>query len=187
MLKQSLGNTRDEAGQATITIAVVLACCLAISILLFITMSTAVSINKKADTVQRNGLVIKNSGESIPALVHTNELASSILVTASPLEGQVSTIRGLAHSIDKSATSIDGTAATIVSTALGINAQAVDILGTARSIDGRAKTIKGQLDTTVGLAKGIKSDSSIILREATSIHKSACALVSGITADGHCP
>jgi hypothetical protein len=186
MLKP-LRKLEDQSGQATVTIVVVLVSLVAVSILLFITMSTAVSINKKADTVERNAVVINSSGDSIPLLKETNRLADSILVTAAPLEGKVATIVDLAKSIDRSATSIDATAASIVNTALGINAEAVDILSTARSIDLGAKTIRGQLDTTVGLARAIKRDSESILASATSIHRNACGLALGLTAHaGHC-
>jgi hypothetical protein len=177
----------DETGQATLTVVVTIIALGAISVLLFITMQTAVSINKKAVTVEKNAVVINSSGDSIPLLKETNAIADSILVTAAPLEGKVATIVDLATSIDRSATNIDRTAATIVNTALGINAEAVDILSTAQTIDTDAKTIRGQLDTTVALARAIKADSTPILASATSIHRNACGLALGITKHSpHC-
>ncbi len=179
--------TKEEAGQATITIVVVLISVALISFLLLRTMNVAVRINKKADRIDRNAVVINESGNAIPLLKETNRIADSILATAAPLEGKVSTITNLATSIDRSATNIDRTAATIVNTALGINAEAVDILATAQAIDADAKTIRGQLDTTVGLARAIKADSTPILASATSIHRNACGLALAITAHpGHC-
>lgn len=181
ILKQLQNHTRQESGQATLTIVMVLIGVIGISVLLLLTMNNAVSINKKASNIRANADIINVSGDSIPFLKHTNELADSILVTATPLEGQVKTIEGLATNIDKNALGIDATAATIVQTALGINAEAVDILNTARSIDVGAKTITGQLVTTVGVAKDIKRDTGSILTSATSIHRNACGLLaSGI-------
>ena len=178
---------KHENGQASLTIIVVLAAVVGISILLVLTMQTAVSINKKADTVEANAVVINESGDSIPALVHTNEIADSILVTAAPLEGKVKTIENLAVNIDKNALGIDATAKTIVGTAAGINAEAVDILATARSIDTGAKTINGQLVTPVNVARTIKEDTGEIVLEAQQIHRDACALPAAIGAirDGH--
>lgn len=181
---------KQESGQATLTIVVVLVAVAVISILLVRTMNAAVSINKKAVSVESNAAVINTSGFAIPLLKKTNQLADSILVTAAPLEGKVKTIENLATNIDKNAKGIDNTARTIVGTAQGINAQAISILATARSIDGGAKTIRGQLDTTVGLARSIKSDTGSILISATQIHRDACALptlvVNGSGNDGHC-
>jgi hypothetical protein len=153
---------------------------LAVSVLLVFTMSSAVSINKKASSIRENVEVINVSGDSIPFLVKTNEIADSILVTAAPLEEKVRTIEGLAINIDKNALSIDQTAATIVQTALGINAEAVDILNTARSIDTGAKTITRQLVDTVNMARNIKADTGSILTSAVSIHRNACGLALSI-------
>lgn len=181
--------TKQENGQASLTIVLVLACVVGISILLVVTMNTAVSIKAKADTVETNAVIINESGDSIPALVHTNEIADSILVTAAPLEGQVKTIEDLAINIDNNAKGIDATALSIVGTADGINLEAVDILATARSIDNGAKTITGQLVATVNVARSIKDDTGEIVREAQQIHRDACALpqlaVNAIN-DGHC-
>lgn len=170
---------KRETGQATVTIMVVIGAVLIISVLLLLTMNAAVSINKKAQSIDENAVVINSSGDSIPLLKDTNAIADSILETAAPLEGQVSTIRDLATNIDANATGIDNTAATIVTTALGINAEAVDILDTAREIDENAKTITGLLDFTVSTAGGILTDADEILREATMIHRDACGLVLG--------
>jgi len=184
ILKQLRKFTSQESGQATFTIVMVLIGVIAVSVLLLFTMNAAVSINKKASNIRNNALIINESGDSIPALVRTNEIADSILVTAAPLEEKVRTIEGLAINIDKNALGIDQTAATIVQTALGINAEAVDILETARSIDVNARTINGQLNTTVNVARSIKADTASILISATSIHRNACALVAGIASLG---
>lgn len=180
--------TKQESGQASLTIIVVLASVVIISILLVQTMNTAVSIKGKADTVEANAVVINESGDSIPLLQETNAIADSILVTAAPLEGKVKTIENLALNIDQNAVGIDNTARTIVGTAAGINAEAVDILATARSIDNGAKTITGQLVTTVNVARTIKEDTGEIVIEAQQIHRDACALPAVIFAinDGHC-
>jgi hypothetical protein len=177
-------HARQESGQATLTIIMVIIGVLAVSVLLVFTMSAAVSINKKATNIRENVEVINVSGDSIPALKHTNEIADSILVTAAPLEEKVRTIEGLAINIDKNALSIDQTAATIVQTALGINAEAVDILNTARSIDAGAKTITRQLVDTVNVARNIKADTGSIIISATSIHRNACGLALAILSLG---
>lgn len=181
--------SKQETGQASLTIIVVLASVVIISILLVQTMNTAVRIKGKADTVEANAGVINESGNSIPLLVETNRIADSILVTASPLENQVRTIENLALNIDKNAVGIDATARTIVGTAGGINAEAVDILSTARDIDSGAKTITGQLVTTVNVARDIRTDTAEIVIQAQQIHRDACALpgVIGAVNDGHCP
>lgn len=179
-MKQLRKRTRQDSGQATVTIVVVLVAVAAVSFLLLKTMNAAVSINEKASTIKADATVINKSGDSIPALKETNRIADSILVTAAPLAGRGRTIESLATNIDKNATGIDQTAATIVQTALGINAQAVAILNTARSIDAGAKTITGQLVTTVGVARTIKRDTGSIRISATSIHRNACGLLAGL-------
>ena len=180
-MKQLQKLTRQESGQATLTIVVVLIGSSRVTVLLLLTMNNAVSINKKASNIRANADIINVSGDSIPFLKNTNELADSILVTASPLEGQVKTIEGLPPTSTRTLSASTATAATIVQTALGINAEAVDILNTARSIDVGAKTITGQLVTTVGVAKDIKRDTGSILTSATSIHRNACGLLAAGT------
>lgn len=99
------------------------------------TLAAAQSIDKKAQTIAANAGKINIATNPVVELNRTNELASSILSSAQPLQGLLDTtdatardIAGLAKSIDKTARTIEttagtvnGTAATIDNTAGGIN------------------------------------------------------------------
>ena len=143
--------------------------------LLYRTAWTADSINKKAGTIAKTGGGINTATAAVLKLGRTNQLASSILDTARPLEGQLNEVIRLAQSIDGLATSINGTAGRINGTAKGINGSAATILGTARSINDGVAQINTNLDTTLALARAIKTDTANILAQAdTANHFASC-------------
>ncbi len=137
------------------------------------TVNTARAIDKKAKSIRDTGVGINAATDSIQQLVKTNEIASSILETASPLDAVLTKIVSRARSINRDATSIDSLASTILSTAGTINTSATTIGGTATDINSTAGTINstaGQIDTIAG---GINSVAGTINRTARSINRTA--------------
>jgi len=174
MLQRFRNLARPDGGQAAVTLFVVVIAVAVSSYLLYRTMSAAVSINKKAETIRNTAGGINTATASIEQLEQTNATAKSILGTAKELgegrpDGRVGQIVTLAKSIDSLATSINSTAGTINNTARNINGQAVAILGTARLIAGDVRQINANIDGTLGLANGIKADTGTIVGQARSI------------------
>ncbi|MEW6475234.1 MAG: hypothetical protein AB1679_23505 [Actinomycetota bacterium] len=146
-------------------------------VLLTQTLMTANHINTKAERIAKTGRGINLATDSVIQLGRTNETASSILETTSPLEGKLGEIGGLASSLDELAASIKGTAGEIDGTAGKINATAGDINVTAGKINTTAGAIDGtagKINTTAGAvqstagkinatAKGINSEAVEIL------------------------
>ena len=157
-MMQRWRSTRSQAGQATFTLIIVVVVVAIAVVLLYRTAWTADSINDKAGTIANTAGGINTATAAVLKLGRTNQLASSILDTAKPLEGQLDEVIRLAKSIDGLAISINGTAGTINSTAKGINGSAATILGTARSINDGVAQINTNLDTTLALANAIKAD-----------------------------
>jgi uncharacterized protein YoxC len=190
------GRRREETGQSTssaLLLIVVLVVVVIAVVLLQRTASTAEAINKKAQTISRTGRGINDNTDSILQLTKTNQLGSSILGSAKPLQGQLSqvvdlanSINGLAGSINGSAGAIDGTAKTINnsagainSTATGINSTASSILSVANSIKAGVAQINTNLDATIGVAQQIKGDTGAIVGGSGSgltraLHLAAC-------------
>jgi putative membrane protein len=186
------GRRHDENGQAMssgLLLIVVLVVLVIAVVLLQRTASTAESINHKATTIDKTGRGINDNTDSILQLTQTNKLGTSILASATPLQGQLNTvvglansINGLASSINGSATTIDGTAHTINSTAgaingtaTGINSTASQILATAASIKAGVITINQDLDKTILVAQQIKSDTGVIVPGLTTAqHNAGC-------------
>lgn len=137
------------------------------------TVNTARAIDKKAKSIRDTGVGINAATDSIEQLVRTNQIASSILKTASPLDAILTKIVARARSINRDATSIDSLASTILSTAGTINTSATTIGGVATDINNTAGTINstaGQIDS---VAIGIRNVASTIGRTATSIRATA--------------
>lgn len=184
------GRLHDESGvTSVIVLGVVVAALAAAIVLLTMTMTTAMSIDDKAEQIAKTGRGINTSTDAVLQLNETNELASSILDTAQPLEGQLNEIVSLAQRINGLAGSINSTAGDINSTADGINAEAADILATAQSIERGVAQINENLERTIALARAIKGDTGNILLEAIDAHESAACIDAklGGTGDGHCP
>jgi len=186
------GRRRDETGQAAssaLLLIVVLVVLVIAVVLLQRTASTAESINKKATVIAKTGRGINDNTDSILQLTHTNQLGTSILNSAKPLQGDLTqivdlanSVNGLATSINGSATTIDGTAKTINGsagaingTATGINSAASSILSTANSIKSGVAMINTNLVSTIGLAQQIKGDTAAIVSGlATGQHRASC-------------
>jgi methyl-accepting chemotaxis protein len=106
------------------------------------TLAAAQSIDKKAQTIAQNAGKINVATNPVVELNRTNELASSILSSAQPLQGLLNTadatardIAGLAKSIDQTARTIETTAGTVNGTAATINDTAGGINHSVGSID----------------------------------------------------
>ncbi len=137
------------------------------------TVNTARAIDKKAKSIRDTGVGINTATDSIQQLVRTNQIATSILKTASPLDAVLTKIVARARSINRDATSIDSLASTILSTAGTINTSATTINGVGSEINSTAGTINGtagQIDT---VASAINSTAGTINRTAKSINVTA--------------
>lgn len=111
------------------------------------TLAAAQSIDKKAQTIAANSGKIDVATNSVIELNRTNELASSILSSAKPLQGQLETADATARDIAGLAKSINTTAGTIKATAGTVSGTATTIDNSAKSIDKSVGTIN---DTTGG-------------------------------------
>ncbi len=164
-----------QSGQATFSLIIVVGVIAAAVVLLYRTAWTADRIDDKAERIAATGSGINTSTAAVLKLGRTNQLATSILDSAQPLEGQLVEILRLARTIDGVAGSINGTAGAINGTAKGINGSAVTILGSARSINDGVAQINANLDTTIELARAIKSDTGNILGQAdVANHYASC-------------
>lgn len=110
------------------------------------TLAAAQSIDKKAQTIAANADKINISTSSVIELNRTNELASSILSSAKPLQGLLNTvdatardIAGLAKSIDTTVGTVKATAGTIDGTATTINSAATDIDNSVGAVNGTTR------------------------------------------------
>ncbi len=115
------------------------------------TLAAAQSIDKKAQTIATNAGKINVATDPVVELNRTNELASSILTSAKPLQDLLNTTDATARDIAGLAKSINATAQTINTTAGTIRDTAGTIRDTAGSIDKTAGTIDktaGTIDKT---------------------------------------
>ena len=173
-----------ERGQATFSLLIVVAVIAAAVILLQRTAWHAEHINDKAGVIATSGAGINTSTQAVLKLGRTNELAGSILESATPLEAKLDEIVRLARSVDGLATSINASAGTINGTARGINGTAGTILATARSINDGVAQINANLDTTLGLADAIKADTGNILAGARAADRSLDCIENGLLTGG---
>jgi len=177
-----------ERGQATFSLLIVILIVAVAVILLQRTAWHAEHINDKAGVIAQSGGGINTATQAVLKLGRTNELASSILETAKPLEGELDEIVRLAKSIDGLATSINNSAGTINGTAKGINGTASTILGTARSINDGVAQINANLDTTLSLATAIRTDTTNILTNARAADRELDCIENGpLTGAGSVP
>ena len=117
------------------------------------TLAAAQSIDDKAQAIAKNAGNINVATDSVVSLNRTNELATSILQSAKPLQGQLNTVAATARDIDDVAKSINETAETINTTAGTINHTAGTIDDTARDIATSVDTISrtaGTIENTTG-------------------------------------
>jgi len=136
------------------------------AVLLAKTVQNAQSINKKAQNIATTGTGINTATDSVVQLTRTNQLATSILGSAEPLERQLDGIVGTAKRINGLAGSINGTAGRINSSATTINGTATDINSSAGDINSAA----GSINNSAG---SINSSAGAINSRATSINSSA--------------
>jgi methyl-accepting chemotaxis protein len=115
------------------------------------TLAAAQSIDKKAQTIATNAGKINVATNPVVELNRTNELASSILASAKPLQGLLNTTDATARDIAGLAKSIDTTAQTIENTAGVINRTAGTISNTAGGVNNSVGTIGS---TTGGTGSG---------------------------------
>ncbi len=172
---------RDERGQAGYipVLALVLVVTVVAVVLLTRTLVQARSINAKASNIAQTGRGINASTDAIIQLNTTNDLGNSIEATAAPLVGQLTTVVGLAKSIDAKATTITDSALTINATAKTIGGSGSSINGSARGIEGALGAIDPQIksirtaveiinrtvDTTIGIAGAVRVDVGNILNQ----------------------
>ena len=153
---------------AVVLIVAVLAVVIA-AVLLARTMAAALSIDKKAEIIAGTGRGINTATDAVTQLNRTNALASSILVSAQPLEGTVGKINQSAKTIDGLAVSVNRTAGRINGTAGDINATAGRINATAGTINRTAGTINTSAVTINQTANGINAVAAAILDVAVRI------------------
>ncbi len=198
----------DDAGAAILGLVVTVLVVLVAAGLLQRTASIASSINEKAKDIALTGRGINESTDSIIQLNRTNELATSILNSAVPLQGKLTTIVNEANTINGSAASINGSAGSINGSAVSINGTAKGIGGSATSIGGAATRINGtagainaeagrildvarrldrdvaqiniNLDTTIDIANRIKSDTGGIVGQAVNAKVNAACINGGL-------
>ncbi len=179
------GMWRNERGQATFSLLIVVAVVAVAVILLQRTAWHAEHINSKAGVIAQSAGGINTDTQAVLKLGRTNELAGSILQTAQPLQGKLDQIVNLAKSIDGLATSINNSAGDINGTAKGINGTASTILNTARSINDGVAQINTNLDTTIALANSIKTDTGNILTNAKAADRELDCIAKGtLTGNG---
>ncbi|MGI8946128.1 MAG: hypothetical protein ACR2GL_07825 [Thermoleophilaceae bacterium] len=146
------------------------------AVLLAKTVQNAQSINKKAQNIATTGTGINTATDSVVQLTRTNELATSILGSAEPLEGQLNGIVSTARKINGLAGSINSTAGAINSTAGAINSSATTINGTAGDINSSAGDINSAAGSINDSANSINSSATAINGRATSINASAATI-----------
>ena len=154
------------------------------AVLLAKTVQNAQSINDKAQNIAKVGTGINEDTDSVVQLTRTNQLATSILGSADPLERQldgiVSTARsinGLAGSINSTAGAINGSATEINGTATDINSSAGDINSAATSINNSAGSINASAGAINQRARTINASAGSINTSANRIDNLASSIL----------
>ncbi len=151
---------------------------------------TAESINKKAETIRASAVNIQGDTEAVLDLDATNASASSILVSADPLDEKLKQIVSLAQAVDVKAKSINGSAGTVSGTATEINNTAGGITGTAGGISGNVANILSlaqsimrgvdqintNLDGTIRIVTQIRGDTGAIRGQADTADRGAACI-----------
>jgi methyl-accepting chemotaxis protein len=117
------------------------------------TLAAAQSIDNKAQAIAENTGNINVATDAVVSLNRTNEVATSILQSAKPLQGQLETVAAIARDIADVAKSINETAGNINATAGTIDRTAGTINDTAGDIATNLDTISrtaGTIDNTTG-------------------------------------
>jgi len=158
---------------STIVLVVVVVVVAIAAALLARTVRAAQTINSKAQNIAKNGTGINTSTDSVIQLRRTNNLARSILRSATPLEGQLAGIVGAAQTINGLAGSINTTAGTINSTAGAINTTAGAVNTSAERINAAASSINTSANSINSSAGAINSSAGAIDTTAGAINRSA--------------
>ncbi len=163
-MKKRWGPVRDEQGQAaTFSVVLVVVTVLLAAVLVWQISDLASRINRKAGKIQQTAVPINRATDAVTNVPETNRLASSILTSAKPLEGELADIIRLAKDIDRLAASINGKATSVDGTAKGIDAEAARILPVARQINDDVIRINANLDESIPRARAINGDTTNIL------------------------
>lgn len=165
--------TKSQSGQGALPVLITVVAVVIMGYLLARTMNAAVSINKKADTIEKTGSGINTATKVIANLNKTEAIGTSILTTSKPLVPQLTEIDRLGKSIDGLATTINGNATTILGTIRGVNAEASDILDSTKQILGNVNTISGTLDTIRGVISAVQGDTGAIVPYLRTVHHNA--------------
>ena len=177
---------QQEAGQGVIAVIVSVAAFIIAAFLLYQTVAVAVSIRRKADTIEDNAISINASAASIARLVQTERTLSSILETTKPLVPSLNQIIEDGVLIERQATSINGSIPSIGGSTRGIGGQISAINGTTRTIHGDIIGINGLLDRTTAVIRDINEESGTIDTSLISAERSTCNLVLGVGSAGGC-
>jgi hypothetical protein len=186
LARRNEGGAVAPAYTAVITLVVVLLA----GILVNRVAWTADSINQKAETIRKSAVGIQADSTAVLALDQTNASASSILVSAKPLDEKLKKIVSLAQAVDikaksinasagtvsGTATDINNTAGGIAPTASGINGEVAGILALAQSILRGTHQINANLDGTIAVVTQIRGDTGNI-RTAADLADTRAACV----------
>lgn len=153
VLPRGLPSSRSVTAGGVASIALV---CVAALVLLFLlnrTEQNAVAIRRAAADIASSGRGINENTDSILQLNKTNQLATSILSSAQPLDDELAQINHLAGGIDARVGGIQQNAASIDSSARSINSSASTIAGDVTRVNALAATINssaGGINTSAG-------------------------------------
>ena len=176
---------RNENGQGVVPLIITIGAVAFAGFLLAKTLNTAISINKKADIIEKGGIGIAGNTRVISQLNHTEEVGASILNTSNPLVPKLTTIDNLGKSIDGLATSINNSVSnTIGSTVKGIGGQVVAINKTLNSVNTTVSGINSLLDSTKGILTSIQGDTGVIRSSISNIHHNANRIESALGGPG---
>lgn len=172
---------RNEKGQGAVPLIITIGAVAFAAFLLAKTLNTAISINKKADQIEKDATGIGGATKVIKQLDHTEEVGQSILNTSNPLVPKLTTIDGLGKSINGLATSIQSSvASSIDSSVKGIGREVPDILSTLKSVNTTVSGISGLLDSTLGILRSIQGDTGVIRGSIDNIHHNANRIETGL-------
>jgi hypothetical protein len=179
------GRFSNEKGQGAVPLIITIVAVATAGFLLARTMNTAISINKKADIIEKGGISISGSTKVISQLVHTEQVGASILETSKPLVPSLTTIDNLGKSIDGLIASINNSVVnTIGNTVRGIGSEVVDIRNTLTSINTTVSGISSLLDATKGILSSIQTDTGLIRGYLSNVHHNANRIETGLGGAG---
>ena len=176
MVDRSRGRSSGGGLFTTVSLGVLVLAVVLVGVaaaLLANTLIVAQSISGKAATIASTGRGINTATDSIVQLQRTNQSAASILESAKPLQGLLTTIVNTAGEINNQAGSINGSAGSINGSATGINGSAGSIIGSATAINTNAGNILGSATRIDPLARDINTEAASILGTARLVDRDA--------------